>query len=110
MAVIAENFIIQQGEEFFKNFILRNPDQSLVGISSYAASAYMAKYAGDIKTYPFITGITTSTSAINISMASSITAALDAGRYYYNVFTVNGNSKKVKEREGNIIVYASVLS
>ena len=109
-AVIAENFIIQQGEDFSRNFILKNPDKSLVGVSSYTASAYMAKYAGDTTTYTFTTGITTSTSTINISMASTVTAALDSGRYYYNVFTVDGSSQKIKQREGNIIVNASVLS
>jgi len=110
MSVIAENFTIQQGETFSKDFILKNPDQSLVGISSYTASAFLAKYAGDTTTYPFTTGITTSTSTIRISMASTITASLDSGRYYYNVFTVNGSSVKEKQREGNIIVNASVLS
>jgi hypothetical protein len=109
-AVIAENFTIQQGEDFSRDFILTNPDKSLIGISSYTASAYMAKYAGDATTYTFTTGITTSTSTISISMASTITSTLDAGRYYYNVFTVDGSSKKVKQREGNIIVNASVLS
>ena len=110
MSVIAENFTIQQGETFSKDFILKNPDQSLVGISSYTASAFLAKYAGDTTTYPFTTGITTSTSTIRISMASTITASLDSGRYYYYVFTVNGSSVKEKQREGNIIVNASVLS
>ncbi len=109
-AVIAENFIIQQGEDFSRDFILKNPDNSLVGVSSYTASAYMAKYAGDSVKYAFVTGITTSTSTIKISMASTVTATLDAGRYYYNVFTVDGSSKKVKQREGNILVNASVLS
>ena len=110
MSVIAENFTIQQGEDFTRDFILKNPDQSLVGISSYTASAFLAKYAGDTTTYPFTTGITTSTSTIRISMASTITASLDSGRYYYNVFTVNGSSVKEKQGEGNIIVNASVLS
>lgn len=109
-AVIAENFVVQQGEDFSRDFVLTNPDKSLVGISSYTASAYMAKYAGDTNTYPFIVGIITSTSTIRISMASTVTAVLDSGRYYYNVFTVDNNSKKVKQREGNIIVNASVLS
>jgi hypothetical protein len=110
MSVIAENFTIQQGETFSKDFILKNPDQSLVGISSYTSTGFLAKYAGDITTYPFTTGITTSTSTIRISLASTITATLDAGRYYYNVFTVDGSSVKKKQREGNILVNASVLS
>jgi hypothetical protein len=109
-AVIAENFTIQQGEDFTRDFILKNPDNSLVGISSYTASGYLAKYAGDVTTYAFTVGITTSTSTIRISMASTITATLNAGRYYYNVLTVDGSSKKIKQREGSIIVNASVLS
>jgi hypothetical protein len=109
-AVIAENFVIQQGEDLSRDFVLTNADKSLVNISAYTASAYMAKYAGDVTTYPFTVGITTSTSTIRISMASTVTAALDSGRYYYNVFTVDGSSKKVKQREGSIIVNASVLS
>ena len=110
MSVIAENFTMQQGEDFFKDFVLTNPDKSLVGLSSYTTSAYMAKYAGDTITYPFTVGITTSTSTIRISLASTITATLDAGRYYYNVFTVDGSSVKQKQREGNVLVNASVLS
>ena len=110
MSVIAENFTIQQGETFSKDFILKNPDQSLVGISSYTSTAFLAKYAGDTTTYAFTVGITTSTSTIRISLASTITATLDAGRYYYNVFTVNGSSVKEKQREGNVLVNASVLS
>jgi len=109
-AVISENLLMQQGEDFFKNFVLKNQDNSLVGLSSYTASAYMAKYAGDDTTYPFTVGITTSTSTVRISMSSTVTAALDSGRYYYNVFTVDGDSRKVKQREGSIIVNASVLS
>ena len=110
MAVIAENFIIQQGETFSKDFILKNADKSLVGMSSYTSTAFLAKYAGDTTTYAFTVGITTSTSTIRISLASTITATLDAGRYYYNVFTVNGDSVKEKQREGNVLVNASVLS
>ena len=110
MSVIAENFTIQQGETFSRDFILKNPDQSLVGISSYTSTGFLAKYAGDSTTYAFTTGITTSTSTIRISLASTITATLDAGRYYYNVFTVDGSSVKKKQREGNVLVNASVLS
>ena len=110
MSVIAENFTIQQGETFSRDFILKNPDQSLVGISSYTSTGFLAKYAGDSTTYAFTVGITTSTSTIRISLASTITATLDAGRYYYNVFTVDGSSVKKKQREGNVIVNASVLS
>ncbi len=110
MSVIAENFTIQQGETFSKDFILTNPDKSLVGISSFTSTGFLAKYAGDSTTYPFIVGITTSTSTIRISLASTITATLDSGRYYYNVFNVNGSSVKQKQREGNVLVNASVLS
>jgi hypothetical protein len=110
MSVIAENLTIQQGETFSKDFILKNPDQSLIGISSYTSTGFLAKYAGDTTTYPFIVGLTTSTSTIRISLASTITSTLDAGRYYYNVFTVNGSSVKEKQREGNVLVNASVLS
>ena len=110
MSVQAENFTIQQGETFSKDFILKNPDSSLVGISSYTSTGFLAKYAGDSTTYAFTVGITTSSSTIRISMANTVTAALDSGRYYYNVFTVDGSSQKVKQREGSIIVNASVLS
>ena len=109
-AVQAENLTIQQGETFSKDFILKNPDNSLIGISSYTSTAFLAKYAGDTTTYPFVVGLTTSTSTIRISLASTITATLDAGRYYYNVFTVNGDSVKEKQREGNVLVNASILT
>ena len=74
MAVQAENFTIQQGETFTKDFVLKNADNSLVGISSYTSTAFLAKYAGDSTTYPFTVGLTTSTYTIRISMASTTTA------------------------------------
>lgn len=52
-AVQAENLTIQQGETFSKDFILTNPDKSLVGVSSYTSTAFLAKYAGDSTTYAF---------------------------------------------------------
>lgn len=110
MSVQAVNITIEQGANFSKDFILRNPDKSLVSISTFTASAYLAKYAGDSTAYEFTVGITTSTSTINISMASTVTATLDPGRYYYNLLTVDGDSVKVKQREGNVLVNASVLS
>ena len=33
-AVIAENFVMQQGEDFFKDFVLTNPDKSYLSIFS----------------------------------------------------------------------------
>ena len=109
-AVVAENFNLQQGEDFEKVFTIKNSDQSLKDLSAYSATAFMAKYAGDTTTYPFTVGIGTTTSKITISMASTVTATLDPGRYYYNIITINGSSKKAKEREGSIIVNGSVLS
>jgi hypothetical protein len=52
MAVIAENFTIQQGETFSKDFILKNPDSSLVGISSFTSTGFLAKYAVELKLNP----------------------------------------------------------
>jgi hypothetical protein len=108
MSVLAENLVLHQGEDFSNNFIIRNPDKSLVDISSYSAYGYMAKFPESKEKIEFNVGIITSTSEIKISIASTITGKIPHGRHYYNLFTVSNNITK-KEREGELLVQPSVL-
>lgn len=107
MSVIVENFVIHKGEDFSREFTERNIDKSLVNISSYDVSAYIAKYPESENITEFTVGITTATSKIKISLASTVTETLDSGRNYYNVFAIS-NSVKKKIREGEVLVRDSI--
>jgi hypothetical protein len=109
MSVIVENFTVHKGEDFSKEFTIRNPDKTLTNISSYSSPfAYVAKYAESENKTQLNVGIGTTTSKIQISLASTLTETLDSGRNYYNVF-VNTGSQVIKIREGEILVNDSIL-
>lgn len=108
MSVIVENLILHQGEDFSKNFTIKNLDKSLVDISSYSAYGYMAKYPESEEKVEFTVGIVTTSSQINISIANTITQSIPHGRHYYNLFAQSNQLIK-KEREGEILVRPSVL-
>jgi hypothetical protein len=109
MAVTAINLTIEQGEDFEATFEVSNPDNTKVGLSGYTAVATLRKYPGSDVGYSFSTSLTISQGKVTIGMANTVTASLDSGRHYYDVFLINslGNGKRYKAVEGNIIVNPS---
>lgn len=109
MSVIVENFTLHKGEDWSKEFTIKNSDKTLTDISSYTSPfAYIAKYAESENKTELTVGIVTSESKLKISLANTITETLDSGRNYYNVF-VNTGLQVIKIREGEIIVKDSIL-
>ena len=109
MAVPAVNLTIEKGTDFEATFNVTNSDGSVFSLNNYAATAKIRKYPAAPTAKSFSTTITVATGEIKISMASTITDDLTAGRNYYDVIiTQSGTNKVTKVFEGTAIVNETV--
>ena len=109
MAVYVHNLTINQGSDFSFTFDVEgtktNAPKSLVG---YAASAQLRKSYGSSTKVAFATTISDAEGgSVRISLDSSETADIKAGRYVYDVF-INNPSENVRIVEGTALVRAGV--
>ena len=108
MAVYAVNYDLEKGTDFETELNLTEDDGSTLNLLGYTASAKIRKYPTSPKYKPFtITFIDRERGRIKISLSSTQTAGLDAGRNYYDMFLIDTNGKIRKVIEGSIIVNES---
>jgi hypothetical protein len=108
MAVYAVNYDLEKGTDFETELNLAEDDGSPLNLLGYTASAKIRKYPTSPKYKPFtITFIDRERGRIKISLSSTQTAGLDAGRNYYDMFLTDTNGKIRKVIEGSIIVNES---
>jgi len=111
MAVPAVNLTIDKGTSFEATFNVSNSDGSVFSLSNYSATAKIRKHPTASSSKSFSTSITVATGEIKISMGSTVTADLTAGRNYYDVIiTQSGTGKVQKVFEGTAIVNDTVSS
>lgn len=109
MAIPSVNLRIEKGVDFEATFNVEAADGSSFSLVNYSALAKIRKHptAGIAKT--FTTSIVSSTGEITISLGSTATSGLTAGRNYYDVvITSSTTGKKTKVFEGNAIVTDTV--
>jgi len=103
------NIVIEQGVDYEKSFSIAETDGSISDLNGKTATAAIKKHPGAEKSVSFITGISTVTGKVTVSMASSITDTLDEGRYLYDIIlTDDGTGKKEKRINGMVIVNPSI--
>ena len=109
MAVPAVNLTIEKGTSFEATFNVSNADGSVFSLSNYAASAKIRKHPTATTSKSFTTTITVQTGEIKISMGSTNTDDLSAGRNYYDVIITHSSTGKVtKVFEGAALVKDTV--
>ena len=109
MAVPAVNIVIEKGTDFEATYNVTNADNSVYALTNQSASAKIRKHPTATTSKSFTTTITTATGDIKISMGSTVTAELTAGRNYYDVILTNSVTGKVtKVFEGTAIVKDTV--
>lgn len=109
MSIPSVNLRIEKGMDFEATFNVEAADGSAFSLINYSALAKIRKHptAGTAKT--FTTSIVSSTGEITISLGSTATSGLTAGRNYYDVvITSSTTGKKTKVFEGNAIVIDTV--
>lgn len=101
------NIVIEKGTDFDATFSLFDPDQSASVLSGLTTTyASIRKYPESTDGEEFSKTITASTGTIQLSLTSTQTANLKAGRNYFDVILTIGG-KKTKVIKGTAIVEES---
>jgi len=109
MTVPAVNIVIEKGTSFEATYNVTNSDNSVYSLTNQSATAKIRKHPAATTSKSFTTSITTATGEIKISMGSTVTAELTAGRNYYDVIITHATTGKVtKIFEGTAIVKETV--
>lgn len=109
MAVPAVNIVIEKGTDFEATYNVTNSDNSVYSLINQTATAKIRKHPTATTSKSFQTSITVGTGEIKISMGSTVTADLSAGRNYYDVIITHNTSGKItKIFEGTAIVKDTV--
>ena len=109
MTVPAVNIVIEKGTDFEATYNVSNSDSSVYSLTNQTATAKIRKHPTATSVKSFTTSITTSTGEIKISMGSTVTADLTAGRNYYDVIITHSvTGKKIKIFEGTALVHDTV--
>ena len=109
MAVPSVNLTLDKGTDFSATFNVTNTDGTPFLLSNYTATAKIRKHPAATDYQAFHTTMTVATGEIQVSMASSITSQLTAGRNYYDVIiTQSGTGAITKVFEGMILVNPTV--
>lgn len=109
MTVPVVNIVIEKGTDFEAIYNVTNADNSVYSLTNQAATAKIRKHPTASTSKSFTTTITVATGEIKISMGSTNTDDLSAGRNYYDVIITHSATGKVtKIFEGAALVKDTV--
>ncbi len=109
MAAESVNIQIDKGTDFSQNFVMKNPDQTIVDLTGYTGVSKVRKYPEDsLNIQSFTVGIASTTGTITLSMGTTITSNLEVGRNYYDILVTSGSSVVSKVFEGSVMVNATI--
>jgi len=109
MTVPAVNIVIEKGTDFEATYNVTNSDSSVYGLTNQLATAKIRKHPTATSVKSFTTSITVATGEIKISMGSTTTSELTAGRNYYDVILTHSITGKItKIFEGTALVKDTV--
>ena len=108
MAVYTNNISIEKGTDFSIDYNLSNKDGSVLNLTNYTVTAKLKRHYGATTSVGFAVSFVDATNGkIRISMASSITSTLYAGRNVYDVVTTDASNIVKKVIKGMAFVEES---
>ena len=105
------NLLIYTGTDFTQSFVLEDSQSnSLKDLTGYNGCAQMKRYESSLKTGDFtVTFANDRTSGkVTVSMGASDTAALKAGKYFYDLLLNSPTGTTSRAVEGTVLVKRSV--
>ena len=105
MAVYVNNFTIETGAYFSRDFYLDNSDGTSLDLTGYSAKSYLRKHPESVNaTSIFNVGfINREDGHIRVSLATTATKAIKPGRYVYDVLFTDPSDKKSIVIEGQVL-------
>ena len=112
MAAYVSNIVIDIGADFNQTFNLENSANAPLDLTGYTATSIMKKHPASLNnTATFACSFTDrSRGQLRISLGSSITPSLKAGRYSYDILLKDGSNVKTRVVEGSALVTAGVTT
>ena len=106
----AENFGLDQGATFSKNFTVTTDGSTAYDISDLTLQAQMRKSFDSSSATTFTASVVTGSSGIyKLVLSETTTASIEAGRYVYDVLVGSGMTV-YRIVDGNILVRGGVSS
>ena len=105
MAVYVNNFTIETGAHFSRDFYLDNTDGTSLDLTGYTAKCHLRKHAESSNPSAiFNVGFINRTDGhIRVSLASTATKPIKPGRYVYDVLFTDTEDKKSIVIEGQVL-------
>lgn len=113
MPIYVSNIVIHTGTDFTQTFVFENESSnSPLNLTGYTGSGQIKRYDSSSKAADFTLdfGNTSqrTTGRLVVSMNSTTTASLKAGRYFYDIRLTSSAGKIEKVVEGVVIVKQAV--
>lgn len=109
--VFVNDLVLHTGTDFTVTFVLEDAlSNSLKDLTSYNACAQLRRYETSNKTKDFSVNFAAdrSTGKVTVSMGSTDTADLKAGKYFYDLVLQDPQGLKERVVEGTVTVKKSV--
>ena len=103
------NIFIDQGADFTTTVTVTDSNRDAVSLVGYSAAAQIRKSYSSSTSTDFTTSISNASGGeITITLSDTQTAALEAGRYLYDVLITASGGDKTRVVEGQVTVNPSV--
>ena len=103
------NIFIDQGADFTTTVTVTDSNGDAVSLAGYSAAAQIRKSYSSSTSTAFTTSISNASGGeITITLSDTQTAALEAGRYLYDVLITASGGDKTRVVEGQVTVNPSV--
>ena len=103
------NIFIDQGATFTTTVTVTDSNGDAVSLAGYSAAAQIRKSYSSSTSTAFTTSISNASGGeITITLSDTQTAALEAGRYLYDVLITASGGDKTRVVEGQVTVNPSV--
>jgi len=105
------NLVIYTGTDFEQTFVFEDSQtNSAMDLTNYNGCAQMKRYESSLKTADFTVsfGNDPTTCRVTISMLSTVTSGLKAGKYFYDVLLNSPTGTVTRAVEGTVLVKKAV--
>ena len=103
------NIYIDQGSDFTTTISLTDSNGDVLNLTGYTALAQVRKSHGSTTiAATFTTVLTADSGQLALSLTDPVPAAMDSGRYVYDVLLTDGSGDKTRVLEGQAVLTPGV--
>lgn len=108
MAAVS-NLYIDQGADFSTTISLTDSNGDVLSLTGYTAIGQIRKtYGSSSIAATFGTSLSAASGQITLTLADTVTAGMDSGRYVYDVLITDSSGDKTRILEGQATITPSV--